>query len=950
MKVPFSWLTEWVDVPWDARELGARLTMAGFELDALEPAAPPFTGVIVAQIISAERHPQADKLRVCRVATGDGGELVQIVCGASNARAGLKSALAVVGARLPGDVEIKAAKLRGVDSAGMLVSAKELGLAETSAGILELPADAPVGKPLREYLGLDDSVLDLAVTPNRGDAMSVIGIAREVAALTGKVVTESKGPIAGEGGPSVGVGAAPGKSAGALGESAMVLSEAARTPGEPARASGEPARVLGEAARVPGGPARGSADRTPSSATSGAVKTAASDAATAAAAAAGEDAEISFVFTGEFEVVMDAGGAVSGHAAPDIGGPSVPRAIESTAIARGVSNAVADGVSTAATGGAQRDSVNVFLDAPGACPTFVGCVVRGINNSVPSPIWLRERLRRAGVRSISPAVDVTNYVMLELGQPMHAYDLAKLQGDIHVRTARANEPMTLLDGKTIEAQDDVLLITDADGPVGLAGIMGGERTATSVETTDIFLESAFFAPHAIAGRGRRWGLVTDASQRFERGVDPSHQKRATDRAIALLLSIAGGTAGPVKVTQSAENQPARPPVRLRRTRLQRLLGVDFPAAKVSATLAALQMKVTDDPDGWVATPPSHRFDITIEADLIEEVARIIGLESIPEADAIGPHVFRPAPEERASEHVVVEALAMRGYEEAINFAFVDPVLQKRLFPDREGLALANAISSDLSVMRLSLWPGLLKAALENQRRQQDRVRLFEHGAKFVVADGVTREVDSLAGVATGSRLPEQWGIPREIRVPVDFYDVKADIEALLTGTGSSDSFVFEAPANPLPCLHPGRAARILRGGIEVGWLGELHPSLVRELDFTSTPVLFELEMAALALKTPQYREISRFPQVRRDLALVIDETVPLSALAERVTLCASSLLSELRIFDVYRGPGVETGRKSVALGLIFQDISRTLTDEDVERLIASIVTDLRTTLNARIRE
>jgi phenylalanyl-tRNA synthetase beta chain len=837
MKVPYSWLADWVDIPWDAAELGSRLTLAGFELEALEPVAPAFSGVIVAEIISAERHPQADKLQVCQVAVGS-GEPVQIVCGAANARAGLKSALAVVGAKLPGDLNIKAAKLRGVESQGMLASAKELGLAETSAGIVELPEDAPVGESLREYLGLDDFVLDLAVSPNRGDAMSILGIAREVAALTGQGLKGS--------------------------QAAPPLTVSVKAP-----------------------------------------------------ANVGVTAELTFEFTGEHEVIET-------WLSPEDTNPSTP------------ANA--------------KDSVVVHLDAPAACPTFVGCVVRGVNNRSTTHLWLRERLRRAGVRSISPVVDVTNYVMLELGQPMHAYDLRKLRGDIRVRMARACEPITLLDGRTVEADPDVLLITDSEGPVGLAGIMGGQRTSVSDDTTDVFFEVAYFSPQAVAGRGRRWGLITDATQRYERGVDPTLQQRAMDKALTLLRSFAGGNASQVSVTQSAEHQPTRKPVALRRSRLERLLGVGFADQRVAATLSALQMKVVANAEGWLVTPPAHRFDITIEPDLIEEVARIIGYQAIPESDAIGPYRFRPSPEEQPSEHVILEALGMRGYQEAITFAFVDPGLQKRLFPDTDGLPLANPIASDLSVMRVSLWPGLLRAALENQRRQQDRIRLFEHGAKFAGVDGVIREIDTLAGVATGTRLPEQWGIPPEVRVPVDFHDVKGDLEALFTATGCSGSFVFEAPATPLPCLHPGRAARILRLGREVGWLGELHPLLVKELDFTYAPVLFELEVDALAVEKPMYHEISRFPQVRRDLAVVVDETVALSALAERVVLAASSLLCDLRIFDVYRGPGVETGRKSVALGLIFQDISRTLTDLDVEQLMASIIADLRVSLNARIRE
>ena len=795
MKVPYSWLAEWVKVPWQAPELGSRLTMAGIELEALSSAAPPFSGVVVAQIVSAEPHPRADKLQVCRVSTGS-GETLQIVCGATNARAGLKSALALVGAKLPGDLTIKAAKLREVESQGMLASAKELGLAEGSAGILELPPDAPLGRPLREYLALDEPVLDLNITPNRGDAMSVIGIAREVAVLAHTKVS----------GPAIGT-------------------------------------------------------------------------------------------------------APAGHA----------------------------------------DRFPVQLEAPAACPRFAGCILRGVNNRAETPLWMRERLRRAGVRAISPVVDVTNYVMLELGQPMHAYDLKKLRGGIRVRQARAGEPVTLLDGKAISAQADVLLITDHEGAVGLAGIMGGLRTAVSAETTDVFLESAYFSPDAVLGRARRLGLQTDASQRFERGVDPSQQSRAIERAIALLTPMAGGSAGPVEVTQSAANLPQRSAVPLRAKQLTRLLGVELPAKRVEATLAGLQMHVTRCASGWQVTPASYRFDIVIEADLIEEVARVVGFEAIPETDALGPQRFCSLPEQHPPEQAVLGVLVARGYEEAITLAFVDPALQERLFPGRPALALSNPIASDLSVMRVSLWPGLLRAALENQRRQADRIRLFERGTRFEAGGRGTRELDTLAGLACGARLPEQWGVSKDMRGAADFYDVKGDLAALFAGTGEPRAFTFEAGSQP--ALHPGRTARVLRCGQEVGWLGELHPTLVQALDFTYPPVLFELDMdAALVVKRSGYEEISRFPQVRRDLAIVVDESITLSTLAERVTLAASSLLRDLRIFDVYRGPGLEKGRKSVALGLIFQDISRTLTDDDVERLMASVVADLRENLNARIRE
>ena len=795
MKVPYSWLAEWVKVPWQAPELGSRLTMAGIELEALASAAPPFSGVVVAQIVSAEPHPQADKLQVCRVSTGSGATL-QIVCGAGNARAGLKSALALVGAQLPGDLTIKAAKVRGVESQGMLASAKELGLAEASAGILELPQDAPLGRPLREYLALDEPVLDLNVTPNRGDAMSVVGIAREVAALAGTKVS----------GPAI-------------------------------------------------------------------------------------------------------GGAPAGHA----------------------------------------ERLAVSLEAPAACPRFAGCILRGVNNRAEAPLWMRERLRRAGVRAISPVVDVTNYVMLELGQPMHAYDLKKLRGGIRVRRAHAAELVTLLDGQAINAPADVLLITDDEGAVGLAGIMGGLRTAVSAETTDVFLESAYFSPDAVLGRARRLGLQTDASQRFERGVDPTQQGRAIERAIALLTPMAGGTAGAVEVTQSAAHLPQRSAVALRAKQLTRVLGVELSAERVEAALAGLQMQVTRNASGWQITPAAHRFDIGIEADLIEEVARVVGFEAIPETDALGPQRFRSLPEEHPPEGAVLGMLAARGYQEAITFAFVDPALQERLFPGRPALALSNPIASDLSVMRVSLWPGLLRAALENQRRQADRIRLFEHGTRFEAGDGSPRETDTLAGLACGARLPEQWGVSKDMRAAAEFYDVKSDLAALFVATGEPRSFRFEPGSQP--ALHPGRTARVLRCGQPVGWLGELHPTLVQALDFTYPPILFELDFdAALARKRASYEEISRFPQVRRDLAIVVDESVTLSSLAERVTLAASSLLRDLRIFDVYRGPGLEKGRKSVALGLIFQAISRTLTDDDVERLMASVIGDLRENLNARIRE
>ncbi len=798
MKISVGWLKEFVTVPWKAADLGSRLTMSGFELESIAPAAPAFTGVMVAEILEAVRHPQADKLQVCRVSTGRrlaSGEVesLQIVCGAANARAGLKTALATVGAHLPGGLQIKAAKLRGVESSGMLCSAKELGLAEASDGIVELPADAPVGTDVRAFLDLDDTILELNVTPNRGDAMSVIGIAREVAALAGEPLS--------------------------------------------------PPQV-----------------------------------------------------------------------------PAVAQQIDARA--------------------------SVRLSAPDACPRFVSRIIRGVNAAAPSPTWLREKLRRAGVRSISPVVDVTNYVLLELGQPMHAYDLGELRGGIEVRWAKPGEKLTLLDGNEIALSHDMLVIADEAGAVGFAGIMGGARTAVRESTQDVLLEVAFFSPQAIAGRGRKFGLVTDASQRFERGVDPTQQVRAIERATALIVQIAGGSPGPTVVTEDAGRLPSRPAIELRRSRVELLLGRSVADSDIERVLRSLQLAATPIEGGWSVMPAAHRFDLAIEADLIEEVARIVGYESFPEAPARGARVPGLPREALPDEKALLNMLAARGYHESISFSFVDPALQKQLFPTLVAPTLANPIASDLAVMRASLWPGLIKAALENQRRQQDRVRLIEVGTVFASVEGGVYERQRLAGIATGRRAAERWS---HERASVDFFDVKQDVECLLAATGEPEAFTFVPEA--LSCLHPGRAATVFRGKQAVGWLGELHPALVQAFNFTYAPILFELDwLEGLASRLPTYAEVSRFPRVRRDIAVIVDESVSLSQLRERVTFVASSLLREVRTFDVYRGPGIESGRKSIALGLIFQENNRTLTDEDADKTMAAIRADLSATLGAAFRE
>jgi phenylalanyl-tRNA synthetase beta chain len=794
MKLSVDWLKrDWVDPRCDDDELARRLTMAGFEVEGRSKVAGEFTGVVVGEVLATERHPDADKLTVNRVAAGAHGEL-QIVCGAKNVRPGLKAPLAVIGAQLPGGLAIRQTKLRGVESQGMLCSARELGMGEGHEGLLELPAELPTGAALRDALALDDTVLEINFTPNRGDALSVLGLAREVA-------------------------------------------------------------VLG------GAPLRG-----PSFAPVPATAT---------------------------------------------------------------------------------DTFPVDLQAPAAGPKFAGRVLRGLDPAAVTPFWMQERLRRAGLRSLGPRVDVTNYVMLELGQPMHAYDLRRLRERIEVRLARAGERLQLLDGREIELAPDVLVIADAVGPVGLAGIMGGEKSGIAADTTDVFLEVAWFAPDAIAGRARRYGLLTDASQRFERGVDPAGQQRAIERATALLLQICGGTAGPTVVTQHAEHLPARPAVDLRRAYLDRLIGVSVPSPRVVEILASLGMKVEERSDGWRVAPPSWRFDVSQPADLVEEVARVYGYNEIPLIDAPAP--LRPAAvaEGRVDVDRTIELLVDRGWYEAITYTFVEPALQRRLFPDAPALVLQNPISADLAEMRVSLWPSLLKALLENVRRQQDRVRLFEYGSKFVTQpDGSAREIPCISGVAWGSARAEQWG---EVKRATDFYDVKADVAALLAASGDLDAFRFEAAATS--CLHPGRAARIRRGETACGWLGELHPELTRELELPSAPYLFELEVEpTLAARLPAGAEPSRFPAIRRDLAVVVKESVTFSELRQSVTVAASSLLRELKVFDVYRGAGIESGRKSVALGLILQDKSRTLTDLDADAVMQAVEARLRSDVEAQIRE
>jgi phenylalanyl-tRNA synthetase beta chain len=791
MKVSEQWLREWVDPAVSGTGLAAQLTMAGLEVDSVEAAAPPFEKVVVGQVVNLIPHPDADRLRIATVDVG-GPQPLQIVCGAPNVAIGLCAPTALIGAVLPGGFSIKKSRLRGVESQGMLCSAKELGLAESSAGLLPLPPASPPGQSVRELLKLDDALLTIELTPNRGDCLGMEGVAREVAALN--------------------------------------------------RCEFRPLPV----------------------------------------------AVVEPVIDVTFPIVL-------------------------------------------------RD--------PADCPRYVGRVIRGVNPAAETPLWMKERLRRAGVRSLGPLVDVTNYVMLELGQPMHAFDLGRLRGGIEVRRAQPGDRLELLNGVIVEPDGETLLITDQQNPLALAGIMGGEISSCTEATRDVFLESAFFTPASIAGRARRYGLQTDSSYRYERGVDPHLQRRAAERATRLLIDMAGGQPGPISEAVSLAHLPVTPAIRLRPARLRLLLGLDIPAAEVEDILRRLGMAVTTEADYWLAIPPSSRFDLALEADLIEEIVRIHGYHRLPGNRPLTRLAMPPQPEGRVAPERFKEALVQRGFQEAITYSFVDPAFQKALDPEREPLALANPISADLAVMRTSLWPGLIKALIYNQKRQQTRVRLFEQGLNFIPSAGELRQESFLGGVVTGTVWPEQWGLANR---RVDFFDLKGDVAALLALTGEPEAFTFVAAGHP--ALHPGQSARIERKGVVAGWLGALHPHVARKLDVEGDALVFELRLESVqTARTPAFHELSRFPASRRDLAIVVDERITAQALQDCIRRYGGELLREAWLFDVYRGEGIADGQKSLALGLILQDLSRNLTDSVVEETVSEIIAGLAEQFDATLR-
>lgn len=789
MQFPESWLRALVNPPLSTDELCHLLTMAGLEVEECRPAGADFSNVVVARILSAEKHPDADKLKLCSVDTGEHG-ILQIVCGAPNAAAGLVVPCALVGAKLPG-IEIRKAKVRGVESHGMLCSARELGLSEDHGGLLTLPADAPIGRNVREYLALDDQLITLKLTPNRADCLSLTGIAREVAALTGAPLTL----------PTI-----------------------------------EPVAAVHDETRA------------------------------------------------------------------------------------------------------------VVLDAPAACPRYCGRIVRGVNAKAPTPDWMKQRIERCGVRAISALVDVTNYVMLELGQPLHAFDDAQLAGAIHVRTPKAGEQLLLLNEQTVTPTAETALIADEQKPLAMAGIMGGEHSGINDATTDLFLESAFFAPDAIAGKARALGFSSDASYRYERGVDFELQRRAIERATQLIIDICGGRPGPVVEAVATAHLPKRAPVRLRLPRVARVLGIELGHAQIEKLVAGMGFAYERKGDDLVVTPPSHRFDIVIEEDLIEEIARIHGYDNIPAPPPTARCEMLPLPEAKRGAMALRRLLAERGFHEVVNYSFVEAGWEADFAGNTSPVVLANPIASQMGVMRSSLIGGLVGTLVGNLKRQTSRVRVFEIGRCFsqdAAQDTGYRQPQRVAALAAGPALPEQWGTPSRA---ADFYDLKGDLEAIF----APRRLAFERTSHP--ALHPGRSARVLLDGREIGVLGELHPRWRQKYELADPAVVFEIDLAAL-LETPlpSYNEVSRFPAVVRDIALVVPQQCEVAALLAALQAAAPGFVREIQLFDVYQGKGVAADCKSLAFRVAMQDTRKTLADSDADAALASLLAAAQQQFGATLR-
>ena len=802
MKFSESWLREWVNPALSSDELAHQITMAGLEVDGVDPVAGEFTGVVIGEVVECGAHPDADKLQVTKINLGSfgDGELVDIVCGAKNCRQGLKVAVATVGAVLPGNFKIKKAKLRGVPSFGMLCSESEIGLSESSEGIMELAQDAPVGTCVREYLDLDDVTIDVDLTANRGDCLGIKGLAREVGVLSSQSVTE----------------------------------------------------------------------------------------------------------------------------------------VEITAVQPSID-----------------DSLNITIEAGAACPRYLGRIIKGINPTAQTPLWMVEKLRRCGTRSIDPVVDVTNYVLLELGHPMHAFDLAKIEGGINVRFANKEEKLTLLDENEVTLKNETLVIADTQKALAIAGVFGGLESGVTSESTDIFLESAFFAPLAILGKARQYGLHTDASHRYERGIDPTLQHSAMERATQLLLEIVGGQAGPIIEAKSEKNIPQTKNVTLRRQQLDSRVGHHIADDKVSEILVRLGFKVSeqnsDNDKIWQVVVPAYRFDIKIEVDLIEEVARIFGYNNIPNISPKATLKMVKQQESNINVAKLKQTLVNRDYQEAITYSFVDPKIQSLLHPNEANMVLPHPISSEMSVMRLSLFTGLLQSVVYNQNRQQSRVRLFECGLRFVPdesAENGVRQQNMIAGVIGGNRNDEHWSIEK---AATDFYDIKGDVEALLSLTANVTDYEFSQAE--IAALHPGQTAQITRNGVLVGYVGALHPELERKLGLNGRTLIFELLLSEILVqKIPEASDISRFPANRRDLAIVVKNDINANNVLQLIEKVGGNYLIDLNLFDVYQGQGIEDGYKSLAIALVLQDTNKTLEEKDITDVINRVVETLKTELNASLRD
>ena len=799
MKFSESWLREWVSPAISSDELSHQITMAGLEVDGVDPVAGEFTGIVVGEVVECGQHPDADKLQVTKVNVGtasEDGELLDIVCGAANCRLGLKVAVAMVGAVLPGNFKIKKAKLRGQPSFGMLCSESEIGLAEESDGIIELPQDAPIGTDIREYLDLNDVTIDVDLTANRGDCLGLKGLAREVGVLNSLEVNE---PII------------------------------------------EPV-------------------------------------------------------------------------APSI-----------------------------------DDTRDIKLSAPQACPRYLGRVIKNINVNAQTPLWMVEKLRRCGVRSIDPVVDITNYVLLEQGHPMHAFDLNAIDGSIDVRFASQGEKLTTLDENEVALNENTLMIADNSKALAIAGIFGGLNSGVTKASKDIFLESAFFAPLAILGKARQYGLHTDASHRYERGIDPELQRQAMERATRLLLDIVGGEAGPIVEAVSEEHLPKAKHVSLRRTKLDTRIGYHIEDAKVTEILTRLGFEVSFENDVWQVIVPTYRFDISIEEDLTEEVARIFGYNNIPNESPTAMLAMCERKEAQLPLKRLRQTLVTRGYQEAITYSFVDPKVQEQLHPGQEVMTLPHPISSEMSVMRLSLWTGLLQSVVYNQNRQQGRVKLFETGLRFVPDDSAengVRQEQMIAGVIAGSRHQEHWDMEKAAS---DFFDIKADVEALLARTASAENFTFEKGEHS--ALHPGQTAAIFNKGQLVGYVGTLHPELERKLGLNGRTLVFELLLDEIStIKIPEAGEISRFPANRRDIAVIVKEDVEAKKVLQLIENVGGNYLVDLNLFDVYRGTGIDDGYKSLAIAMILQDHEKTLEEKDINDVVSRVVETLKDELNASLRD